>query len=445
MKKTLFSIVLLLLSSYNCNAQDCCRLIDDAIISRYAYNNSVWDKNTLNYYIEASSNHLTQQECINAITLSFNKWESITDYTFVRVYNSSNADITIKWATGNHGDCPPFYPDSIMAHTRTIYNSETGIKDSVKIHFNDYYNWDFDESGDNDIIHVALHEIGHALGLSESNVENAIMYPYYHSGRNFHSDDLQGIWNLYSCPFSITGDSMICISSTYSVDNLPSYLSVYWSTSPHLICSISRSSVFVIKNYSGIATLTGIIRDQYGNNAETLSRSILVGTPDLGMSIQFKTATGVNGCWASNMIGNTFTVESDLSRAYDRVEAQLYRLDNNFNPSTLVNSWSNISTTNASIPGYTAGWYLFKLRGVNDCGYSDWLEQEVEMVDFSMLSFLLDYDAASETLTLTLIEPDSQNAQGAEASSQSITRGKGIYIVRVVIDGKTYSKKFVKR
>lgn len=63
MKKTLFSIVLLLLSSYNCNAQDCCRLIDDAIISRYAYNNSVWDKNTLNYYIEASSNHLTQQEC----------------------------------------------------------------------------------------------------------------------------------------------------------------------------------------------------------------------------------------------------------------------------------------------------------------------------------------------------------------------------------------------
>ena len=94
------------------------------------------------------------------------------------------------------------------------------------------------------------------------------------------------------------------------------------------------------------------------------------------------------------------------------------------------------------------------------------------MVDFSMLNFLLDYDAASETLTLTLIEPDAEN------STQQVLRGtyeiqlwngiystmarsyrtdltkyqmslaglpKGIYIVRVVIDGKTYSRKFVKK
>ena len=118
------------------------------------------------------------------------------------------------------------------------------------------------------------------------------------------------------------------------------------------------------------------------------------------------------------------------------------------------------------------------MRGVNDCGYSNWLEQEVEVVDFSMLNFLLDYDTTSETLTLTLIEPDSQNSQGAETSSQSTSKGiyeiqlwngiystmtrsyktdltkyqmslaglpRGVYIVRVVLDGKTYSKKFVKR
>ena len=70
------------------------------------------------------------------------------------------------------------------------------------------------------------------------------------------------------------------------------------------------------------------------------------------MSIQFQTPTGINGCWASNMINNTFTIENDHSFAYDIVEARLYRLDNNNNPSQLVESWSNISTTNAHIDGY---------------------------------------------------------------------------------------------
>lgn len=246
------------------------------------------------------------------------------------------------------------------------------------------------------------------------------------------------------------------------------------------ISPIGSFRYLVEKSTDGIGCISATLIYDYNINTWVINKgNIGVGSPDLGMDIIFETSTGISGCWASNMINNTFSLTNNLSVAYDRVEAQLYRMDNNFNPTQLVQSWYNINTTGgASINGSTPGWYLFKLRGVSDCGYSDWLEQEVEMVDFSMLSFLLDYDAASETLTLTLIEPDSQNAQGAEASSQSISRGiyeiqlwngiystmarsyktdltkyqmslaglpKGIYIVRVVIDGKTYSKKFVKR
>ena len=94
------------------------------------------------------------------------------------------------------------------------------------------------------------------------------------------------------------------------------------------------------------------------------------------------------------------------------------------------------------------------------------------MVDFSMLNFLLDYDSTSETLTITVIEPDAQISQEAKTRStyeielwNGLTSTKarsyntdftkyqmsltglpsGIYIVKVIIDGKTYSKKFVKR
>lgn len=302
---------------------------------------------------------------------------------------------------------------------------------------------------------------------------------YTYNSNGWNSEVGFGLLNTYAAvcaaKVNLTGPSIICNSGSFSISEIPTGASVSWSVSNNCLSIASgqgTSSVTLQKVSSGICDVS--VNFSIGGQVLcTLTKEdVIVGTPDLGMSIQFKTATGVNGCWASNLVGNTFTLENDLSWAYDRVEAQLYRLDNNLNPSTLVNSWSNISTTNASIPGYSAGWYLFKLRGVNDCGYSNWLEQEVEMVDFSMLNFLLNYDSASEMLTLTLIEPDAEN------STQQVLRGayeielwngltttkvrsyrtdlakyemslaglpSGIYIVRVIIDGKTYSKKFAKK
>lgn len=279
----------------------------------------------------------------------------------------------------------------------------------------------------------------------------------------------------------ISGPNIACSTASYSINNISSSLTVVWELNNSSGISLQQNTPTTnLCTLTGCGTCNLVAKIYRGSSYVTslFKNNIALSTPDIGMTIQCQTASGVNGCWASNMIGNTFTVEDDKSWAYNSVEAQLYRLDNNFNPSTLVNSWSNISTTNASIPCYTAGWYLFRIRGVNDCGYSNWLEQEVEFVDISMLNFMLDYDASSETLTLTLIEPDSQNFQGIEASSQSTSRGtyeiqlwngiystmtrsyitdltkyqmslaglpSGIYIVRVIIDGKTYSRKFLKK
>jgi hypothetical protein len=48
---------------------------------------------------------------------------------------------------------------------------------------------------------VALHEIGHLLGLAHSQDTNAIMYAYYAEDRNaLRADDIAGVQSLYGAP-----------------------------------------------------------------------------------------------------------------------------------------------------------------------------------------------------------------------------------------------------
>uniref|UniRef100_A0A0M3K2B8 MMP-like protein (inferred by orthology to a C. elegans protein) n=1 Tax=Anisakis simplex TaxID=6269 RepID=A0A0M3K2B8_ANISI len=83
------------------------------------------------------------------------------------------ADIEIEFARYEHGDKESFDGrGGIVAHS--AYPRE-GI-----IHFDGSEYWSVDgRNGSLDLRFVALHEIGHALGLRHSRNQNAIMHPYY--------------------------------------------------------------------------------------------------------------------------------------------------------------------------------------------------------------------------------------------------------------------------
>jgi MYXO-CTERM domain-containing protein len=57
--------------------------------------------------------------------------------------------------------------------------------------------WSLSEGRGIDFVEVATHELGHILGLTHSEEDDAIMFPTVHDVRELHSDDIDGILSLY--------------------------------------------------------------------------------------------------------------------------------------------------------------------------------------------------------------------------------------------------------
>lgn len=468
-------------------SQDLSMADEIAVLDRYSTTNLTWNKTNLTYKITNGSVHLTTQEEENAITTALSLWSQITVFTFTKVSSSSNADITFSWETGVHAVCNTSFPPNEIAHTLPYNYIGTTTMSKALVHFNDAVDFVYNENPSNqevDIVHTALHEIGHVLGLGDYNNGFNIMAQSHSSGRIFYADDLQGIWSLYGCPFSISGATEFCQSAVYNISGLPNYLSVHWSTSSPISINSGQgtSSVVVHKTANGYGSLNASIRDIVNVSAATITRyNIYVGPPPttIGSHILFKDPNGNTGSWSSSDYGNKFSIMTISGPATGpfKAEAYLYRLDNNYNPSQQVWHSSNLNLTDVIVPNYSIGWYLLKVRGYNDCGYSDWIEQEIEIIDTSLLNILLNYDASTETLLVTILEPTIRTSERGASINQSQSSScvydiqlwsstnlvksyrtdlsksqislsglpKGIYIIRVIKDGKTYSQKFAKR
>ncbi|XP_076901296.1 metalloendoproteinase 2-MMP-like [Bidens hawaiensis] len=128
------------------------------------------------------------------VVRAFSKWATASQYfTFSRAITYQSADIKISFARGSHGDGSPFDGrGGVLAHAFAPTDGR--------------FHYDADESwvigavpNAYDIETLALHEIGHLLGLAHSEVENAIMWPTFTSGvtKGLNFDDVQGIRALY--------------------------------------------------------------------------------------------------------------------------------------------------------------------------------------------------------------------------------------------------------
>ena len=274
---------------------------------------------------------------------------------------------------------------------------------------------------------------------------------------------------------SISGSKNVCYSGNYVLENPLNTHSttIDWSVSNSCLAIQSgqgTANVVISKQSEGVCTLTA--RILIGNLPHfEVSRTITVGTPDL-TSLIFNAADGGEGYWNGGSAGNNIEVIPPVLNSYDQYEYEIYKLDNSWNPTLYHHFYSVNPTYEVSYP---IGWYDVRVRGINACGWSDWIEGEVEMTD--NWRFGLDYNSASETLLIssyqqigslnTLLNmPGNSETNFANLEEIQIWNTtnmvryltniqtpiqismyglpNGVYTIRVIKDGKSYSKKFFK-
>ena len=243
---------------------------------------------TLFYYFSSITSQLPGSIVKSEILRAMNTWAEPVQLTWLPGTSASgNKTINILFATGDHGDGYPFDgPGGVLAHAYfpSPPNPEPIAGD---VHFDDTEGWRI--GSDKDVFSVALHELGHALGMGSSDNPDSVMYPYYQLRTSLSDDDKAGIRTLYAArsgtpvPAQLTltvtappaSTTAATVSLSGTIDGGSGSVSVTWFSSAGASGTASvNGTTWVAANiplFVGSNTITVVAADASGSVSRAVS------------------------------------------------------------------------------------------------------------------------------------------------------------------------------
>jgi hypothetical protein len=183
--------------------------------------NIKWDDFPIRYYVtERGTTGVTAQQFQTAISTSFGVWDAVetadlsAQFAGFTPANPVSGDSMTVIGYQNRPDL-----DRVLAATNFIIDTQTGEVVESDIFFNTAFPWSTDAAGitgRHDVQSIAVHEIGHLLGLGHSALgetevlpggrrvlgAEAVMFPIAFAAGSIHdrtlrADDLAGITDIY--------------------------------------------------------------------------------------------------------------------------------------------------------------------------------------------------------------------------------------------------------
>ncbi len=237
--------------------------------SGYQLQGTSWPDKTAAYHLQTNSNTFDA-----AFIEAMAKWNGLSNFSFTHSTPDyfdpcgHNPDYknSYRFSTTN---CGRGWNSSTLAVTTTWSNSRGTTDTDIVFNSRDHSWGVYDDSINNhsktDFRRVAVHELGHALGLAHETINNAIMQPYVSNVIEPLQDDINGLRDIYggtgtggsnkTLTVSVTGSGSVS-SSPAGID-CPSDCSQAYSQGTSVTLTAHPAAGQRLKRWSGACSGTG--------------------------------------------------------------------------------------------------------------------------------------------------------------------------------------------